>query len=134
MTENSYDRYKRVLQEIAAGAENPSALAKDALVSRKLAPTYQWKTTQEERKNRAKIKRDERKERAGIAYENWLAAGRPPIAAYARTLNMKRQTLVRLLRHAEKGWPWEWKRLGHTKNRNYRTAGEIHSDYWKEQQ
>lgn len=123
--ENTYERFRRVLGEIADGAKNPQALAKAALNPWRPAPSYQWKIQTEARAKRAQARRDERTTLAKAAYADWLAAGRPPIAGYAKLLGLHRSKLERLLRHAEKEIPRGERRLGFTRSRDYRTTDEL---------
>lgn len=127
MAENTYDRYRRALEEIADGADDPAALAAEALRSRKPIVTEpsEWQLIAAARKSAAEKKRKKRKKLAIETYNKWLAADCPPIASYARTLGFSRSKFVRLLEHAEKGLPWGDKRLGYWRNRRYDRAAEI---------
>ena len=124
MSETTYDRYRRVLAEIAAGADDPEDLAKIALLQRS-TPTYAWKRIAEERAAATKARKAERRRSAGAVYNKWLAAGRPPITAFARVLGVSKSSLRRALETAEYGMPWGQKRIGHGNNRNYLTNNEL---------
>lgn len=125
MTETTYDRYRRALEEIAVGVADPKAVAEKALTSLRPAPKYEWKRQQEEVAARTKIVREKRRKLALATYNKWLAAGRPPIAKFARSLGITPSSLERLLHTAERGMPWGQQRLGFWRNRRYQTADEI---------
>lgn len=126
MTETTHERYKKALEAIADGAADPVAVANEALRSRKYVaePNPEW----DAKKSRAEGARKARTLLAGKLYNEWLIAGRPPIAAFARKHGRHASNMERLLRHAEDGWPWGKRRLGLTRSRDYRTANEIYAE------
>lgn len=128
-SETTNARYKRALEEIAAGAADPQAVAMEALRSRKVRPTYLWKAEAEASKKRAQDRRHARDERAKAAYQDWLASGRPPIAHYARAKGMPPTSMDRLLVRGERAMavPQRLTRLSWSRNRTYDTYAEI----WK---
>jgi hypothetical protein len=115
MSETTYERYYRVLREIADGCSDPAERAAQAIASHKklLSDT--------ERENRQKAERAmllERREQSAAnrrecceIYNEWLIAGRPPIATFAKTHGLKRSTMWRRLQRAERGMPRGTRRL-----------------------
>lgn len=135
MIETTYERYQRVLREIADGADDPKALANAALCPRKTEPTYKWKIEAASRRKLAQEKRHNRAERAKAAYLDWLKTGRVPIARYARSHGVASSTMLRLLTHGERKMqlPWQDQRLRWgNRNRNYDTAREIEATQEKQ--
>ena len=128
MTETTYERYQRVLQEIADGCDNPKERADAALHLPKPVPTYLWKIDAAERKKAADQQRYERPEQAKAFYIQWLKQDRPPISKFARSAHVHPSSMRRLLRHAERamGLSWRERRLGSAiRNRRYDRVGEI---------
>lgn len=107
MTENTYHKYKRALHLIAQGADDPRALAAAALTNPKAKPTYTWKRYAEERKARAQIVRDERRKYCAELYGEWVEAGQPPLAKFARTKGKSHSSVERALHQHERRefWP-----------------------------
>lgn len=126
--ETTNARYKRALQEIAAGGANPQAIAAEALKSHRQPPNYEWRAKVEATRKRAQARRDERAMRAVKAYRDWLDKGRPPIADYAKAHGIPRSSMDRLLEAAERALklPYRQQRLHWgMRNRNYDTYEEI---------
>ena len=126
--ETTYERYQRVLEEIADGADNPKALAEAALRPHKRAPTYQWKIKAESRKKHAQEARDKRSAEAKQAYLDWLKAGHPSISKYAKLHGKTRSSMLRLLERGERAMqmPWREQRLSWSyRNKNYDKAGDV---------
>jgi len=111
VAENTHARYKRVLEEIADGAENPAALATQALRSRKVEPNYE-KRREAEARRVARKARIEAGHRSDLAlYNEWLVAGRPAVAKFAREHAMHPTTMVNHLARAERGMPFGRRRM-----------------------
>lgn len=125
MSETTFKRYKRVLEEIAAGAKSPMVIAALALESRIVPPSPEKSAERSAKAARTKERREQRDQLARITYASWMEAGRPPIATYARLLKISTGRLKGLLRHAERGWPHRSKRMGAYRNPKYLTFEEL---------
>lgn len=127
MKENTYDRYKRVLEEIANGCDNPQERAEGALLIDRPEPTYKWKKEAEERKKAYERRKRARLEAGKGYYNEWLRTGHMPISKFARQYLMSRSTMERLLcKYERERLPRsEWRLDWFWRNRNHDRMSEI---------
>jgi hypothetical protein len=132
MKETTYERYRRVLMEIAAGCPDPAKRADEALVLPPAAPDPAVEAKRDaalrrSEKHHAKI--DAYRRSCLMFYNNWLASGRPPIATFAKKHGLSRSAMERRLESAERHTVkvWEQRRLGSTRDpkHGYPTVREI---------
>ena len=132
MAETTYERYERALREIADGCFAPATRAAEALASHKklLSDTERESRHKAEQSllaaRRERIAADRRE--GSRLYNNWLAAGRPPIAAFAKANGFNRSAMMRRLQRAERGMSWGERRLwwsARDPKRGYPTQQEI---------
>ena len=114
MKETTYERYRRVLMEIAGGCPDPAKRADEALALPTAIPDPAVEARRAEAlrrsaKHRAKMDADHKQ--CLKLYNEWLIAGRPPIATFARTHNIHRSSMERRLEWADRRKPYQERRL-----------------------
>lgn len=128
--ETSYNRYKRVLEEIADGADNPVERAIDALRDRKIVATSTREHDREVKRKAAEKERAERLRCAKEYYLSWMANERPPIAAFARNFGMSRGSMGTLLKCADKELPEAERRLYWSyRTLDFKTVAQVKAIY-----
>jgi hypothetical protein len=81
----TFARYKAALEAIASGADDPVAVAKEALRSR--IPPKKPKIIDPNKKTIEQIRQEQERARLDI-FERWLAEGKPSHAELARLLGV----------------------------------------------
>lgn len=123
--ETTWQRYKRVLKEIADGAGNPQELATEALQSHKPVPSDR-ESTRAARAKSAQEKRDARLKYGQELYMQWLRDGHPQMTKFAKKIGISRGQMDTLLGYADKELPASERRLMHSyRTKDYKTAAEV---------
>ena len=90
----TYQRYKAALEAIADGADDPAAIAIEALRNRSVGlypDAAKNRVAVAARKARAGQRRNDRLAVAGQLYNDWIAAGTPGMTAFARQIGWTRR-------------------------------------------